>query len=106
MASTSISARQQFNEHQFHRQVDLALRSVRKILSTNRHPVHASDVHHQYTDKYALAEFLTNVGIASQCNVLDRFGLTNQQLIDLHKFVNDDHMEVTLRFEGESCKNV
>mmetsp|Transcript_29907 Transcript_29907/g.66264 ORF Transcript_29907/g.66264 Transcript_29907/m.66264 type:complete len:1003 (-) Transcript_29907:96-3104(-) len=103
MASTSISA--QFHRQQFHRQVDLALRSVRKILSTNRHPVHASDVQHQYTDKYALAEFLTNVGMASTCIVLDRLGLTNEQLIDLHRFVNDDHnMEVTLRFEGsQTC---
>jgi len=89
-----------FNEHQFRHSVKQALVEVRKILSTARHPVRASEVDHQYTDKYALAEFLTNVAIASELNVLDRLGLDADQLATLQDLAAKDDEEVTLRLEG------
>ena len=97
---TSTAARR-FNEHQFHNSVNQALVQVRKILSTARHPVRASEVDHTYTDKYALSEFLTNVAIASQLNVLDRLGLAADSLATLQQLASKDAKEVTLRFEGE-----
>jgi hypothetical protein len=96
---TSPAARR-FNEHQFHNSVNQALVQVRKILSTARHPVRASEVDHTYTDKYALSEFLTNVAIASQLNVLDRLGLAADSLATLQQLASKDAKEVTLRFEG------
>lgn len=98
--SRYTSPADRFNEHQFRRSVDDALLSVRKILSTARHPVRASEVDHKYTDKYALAEFLTNVAIASHLNVLDRLGLEADQLATLQQVATEGAEEVTLRFEG------
>ena len=81
--------------------MDSALSTCRKILSTARHPVRASEVDHQYADKYALAEFLSNTAIASELNVLDRLGLEADQLATLRDLAAKDDEEVTLRFEGE-----
>lgn len=100
--SRYTSPADRFNEHQFRRSVDEALVQIKKILSTARHPVRASEVDHKYTDKYALAEFLTNVAIASHLNVLDRLGLEADQLATLQQLATEGNEEVTLRFEGES----
>ena len=97
MPSRYSSPTDRFNELEFRRSVDQALVQAR---STARHPVRASKVDHQYTDKYALAEFLTNVAIASELNVLDRLGLEADQLATLRDLAAKDDEEVTLRFEG------
>lgn len=99
--SRYTSPADRFNEHQFRRSVDRALVQVCKILSTARHPVRASEVDHKYTDKYALAEFLTNVAMASHLNVLDRLGLEADQLATLQQLATEGAEEVTLRFEGK-----
>jgi len=101
MSSRYSSPTDRFNEIEFRRSVDSALSTCRKILSTARHPVRASEVDHQYADKYALAEFLSNTAIASELNVLDRLGLEADQLATLRDLAAKDDEEVTLRFEGE-----
>ena len=100
MSSRYSSPTDRFNETEFRRSVDQALVQCRRLLSTARHPVRASEVDHQYTDKYALAEFLTNVAIASELNVLDRLGLEADQLATLRDLAAKDDEEVTLRFDG------
>ena len=44
--------------------LDAALKEVRRIWDTSRHPVLAADVHHGYGDKYCLSEYLTNAAMA------------------------------------------
>ncbi len=101
MPSRYSSPTDRFNEFEFRRSVDNALSTCRKILSTARHPVRASEIDHQYTDKYALADFLTNTAIASELNVLDRLGLEADQLATLRDMAAKDDEEATLRFEGD-----
>ena len=56
-----------------------ALKTVTNILDAERHPVIAADEPHEYADKYALAEFLTNTAIAATINALTATGLQPDQ---------------------------
>ena len=53
-----MSALQEYQEHRFRGQVDTALVKVRQLLDRTRNPVFASEVHHKYSDKFTVAEFL------------------------------------------------
>lgn len=70
-----------------------ALKSVQRILDVNRKPRLASEVDHEYVDKYALADLLTNTTIIAQMNVLERLGLSKDALKKI-----DTSKPVTLRF--------
>eukprot|EP01122_Echinamoeba_exundans_P006772 TRINITY_DN1971_c0_g2_i1.p1 TRINITY_DN1971_c0_g2~~TRINITY_DN1971_c0_g2_i1.p1 ORF type:complete len:992 (+),score=172.24 TRINITY_DN1971_c0_g2_i1:130-3105(+) len=86
-------------EDRFRRQVDKALASVKTILENERQPQLAADVPHTYSDKYALAEYLTNSALAAQLNVLEALGVTEKIL---HKLVQwSEKRSVTLRFKAE-----
>eukprot|EP00439_Symbiodinium_sp_Y106_P075270 s350_g14.t2 len=70
-----------------------ALERVRLVLSTEKTPQLAANVHHQYNDKYFLA--------ASQLNCLSALGLTADQLHGLRAWLP---AQVSLRFRSqEKC---
>lgn len=53
-----------------------ALEQVRKILDNTKTVVLAQpSVNHQYEDKYKLAEFVVNIGLASAFNDLEFLGV-------------------------------
>jgi hypothetical protein len=56
-----------FNISDFRRRVDNALVSVKTIIENNRQPKLASEVQHEYDDKYLLAQFLANTGLVLLC---------------------------------------
>ncbi|OEU13881.1 hypothetical protein FRACYDRAFT_262424 [Fragilariopsis cylindrus CCMP1102] len=90
-----------FNEEVFKASVDEALHSVRRVLDINRSPrLHlAEDVDHNYSDKFKLANLLTNTAIISSTIILERFGLTKEVLQSI-----DTSRPTTLRFvASESC---
>lgn len=51
-----------FNEFAFRANVDTALVKIKTILDNTRNPQLPAEVAHEYTDKYLLAEFITNTG--------------------------------------------
>lgn len=69
-----------FNEYAFHNRMSQTMEVVAKVLDASRRPKYAAEVHHQYMDKYALAEFVTNCAIASQINCLLSMGLGSEQI--------------------------
>ena len=99
-----VSAYSAFQEEQFRRRVDKALKTVATILDNQRTPRYAQEIDHQYDDKFALANFMTNTAIASYTNVLERMGMDQDKLEILCKAVHEDKRSVTLRFAAEdSC---
>jgi len=79
-----------------------ALERVRAVLEAERAPRLAHDVHHQYSDKYILAECITNTAAASQANCLSTFGASADQLRQLAVWA--EKSVVVLRFDmKETC---
>jgi hypothetical protein len=96
--------REQFIAHQFRTQVETALESVRKILASTRNPTFPADTPHTYDDKYALAEFLVNLGLAAQANALECMGLDEDKMRTMRAWAADGR-SVTLRATSkESCR--
>jgi len=78
-----------------------ALERVRLVLSTEKTPQLAANVHHQYNDKYFLVERSTCIAAASQLNCLAALGLTADQLRGLRAWMP---AQVSLRFRSqEKC---
>eukprot|EP00440_Ansanella_granifera_P051937 gb/GFBE01056310.1/.p1 GENE.gb/GFBE01056310.1/~~gb/GFBE01056310.1/.p1 ORF type:complete len:1013 (+),score=257.29 gb/GFBE01056310.1/:1-3039(+) len=88
-----------FNEQAFRQRLDRSADVVSKILDATRHPKYADDVHHQYSDKYLLAEFVTNCAAASQINCLLAIGLSSEQIKTLHSWAKTQ--TVSLKFQAE-----
>mmetsp|Transcript_26532 Transcript_26532/g.66759 ORF Transcript_26532/g.66759 Transcript_26532/m.66759 type:complete len:929 (-) Transcript_26532:58-2844(-) len=88
-----------WNEQRFRENVDRALKAVRTVLDTTRHPQYAADVEHRYADKYELAEFLTRTAVAAQLNCLEQLGLSGEKLAELQKLAGK--RSATLRLSGE-----
>ena len=83
-------------------QVAKSLEVARRVLDTNKNPVIASDVDHQYEDKYALVEFLTNTGIAAFLNVLQQLdGFNEEVLKQVILVVKGQQRSMTLRLACE-----
>jgi len=79
--------------------VDDALATVGRILEVNRNPRLASEVEHEYSNKYELADLMTNIAIISQANCLEQMGLTAEVLKSI-----DTSKSTTLRFQAsDSC---
>jgi len=79
-----------------------ALERVRAVLEAERAPRLAHDVHHQYNDKYVLAECITNMAAASQVNCLSALGAYPEHLRQLAMWA--DKSAVVLRFDmKETC---
>ncbi|KAL3906611.1 MAG: hypothetical protein SGILL_009199, partial [Bacillariaceae sp.] len=95
----------EFNDITFKRRVSEALQEVHKILDTDKEAKLAGDVQHEYSDKYALANALTNTAIVSHMNIFDRaFGLTNEVL---QKMIDSTTKQpaTTLRFQAfDTCQ--
>ena len=97
---------QAFDEMQFMQQVEDALVVVRKILDTSRHPSVPEDSPHTFDDKFALAEFLGNLGLAAQLNSIEQLGLDSSALRRMRRWAaGPDAKSVTLRLETvETCE--
>ena len=92
-----------FNEYDFRQKVDTALQRVRTVLDNTRTPVLPEDCAHEYTDKYLLAEFLTNTCLAAEFNCLELLGLDASKLTQLNLWAAD--RSVTLRLAvSQTCK--
>ena len=89
----------EFNEQQFRQQVSTAVSNCRKILENTRNPQQPADVAHAYTDKFHLAEFLTNTTLAAQLTVLEQLGVTPELVKKFKEWSRT--RSVTLRFSGE-----
>lgn len=92
-----------FDEDKFRNSVLRAMESVRRVLEVDRAPSIrlAEDVDHKYTDKYQLANLLTNTSIVAYMAVLEQLGVTKKVLQSLGE---DRSKETTLRFAArESC---
>eukprot|EP00339_Tiarina_fusa_P000371 CAMPEP_0117002288 /NCGR_PEP_ID=MMETSP0472-20121206/4015_1 /TAXON_ID=693140 ORGANISM="Tiarina fusus, Strain LIS" /NCGR_SAMPLE_ID=MMETSP0472 /ASSEMBLY_ACC=CAM_ASM_000603 /LENGTH=1027 /DNA_ID=CAMNT_0004702601 /DNA_START=138 /DNA_END=3221 /DNA_ORIENTATION=+ len=88
-----------FDEVTFRASVDDAMKSVDRILQVHRNPRLPENVDHNYSDKYALADLMTNVGIIAQMNCLERMGLSAEILQGV-----DKTKATTLRFQSsETC---
>lgn len=57
---------------------------VQTILENTRNPQYASEVQHEYEDKYLLAEFLANASIACHFSILEHLGVTGKPLEQVH----------------------
>jgi len=89
-----------YSELVFNRAVDESLKAVSRILEVDRNPQMAENVGHGYSDKYGLANSMTNTAVIAFMNILERLGLTKEVLrkIDVSK-------PTTLRFKcSDSCK--
>jgi len=89
-----------YSELVFNRAVGESLKAVRRILEVDRNPQMAENVGHGYSDKYGLANSMTNTAVIAFMNILERLGLTKEVLrkIDVSK-------PTTLRFKcSDSCK--
>ncbi|CAJ1960165.1 unnamed protein product [Cylindrotheca closterium] len=90
-----------FDENVFRDDVEDALQTVEKILDADRRPRPAEEVHHKYENKYELANYMTNISIVAQMNVLERLGFTPQIIQQLE---DTKTKTTTLRFEAsEIC---
>jgi len=88
-----------YNEHVFKAKIGQTLIEIKKILDNTRNPVLAEEVPHVYDDKYILAEFATNTGIAAILNTLEYLGLDSNNLKQLKAW--SDKRSVSLRFSAE-----
>jgi hypothetical protein len=89
-------------EDRFRNQVNKALQSVRTILENARKPDFADSVPHSYSDKYFLAEFLTNAALAAKLNVLELLGLTEKSLKKIIGWAQSRSVTIRLKAE-ERC---
>eukprot|EP00418_Pyrodinium_bahamense_P095920 CAMPEP_0179039872 /NCGR_PEP_ID=MMETSP0796-20121207/15359_1 /TAXON_ID=73915 /ORGANISM="Pyrodinium bahamense, Strain pbaha01" /LENGTH=936 /DNA_ID=CAMNT_0020736207 /DNA_START=64 /DNA_END=2874 /DNA_ORIENTATION=- len=87
---------------QFASRLQRALEQVRIILNSAKAPCFAGEVHHQYEDKYLLAECLTNTAAASQLNCLSNLGLSADQVRQLRDWAKTSNVSLRLRAE-ERC---
>lgn len=104
MPRTYLHVRTHYDEHQFRDKVDTALQSVRRILDSTKNPqLAAAEIAHSYDDKFTLAEFVCNVGLAAQLNCLEKIGVDAAELRTITRWAAQ--RSVTLRFSGhEECR--
>ena len=92
-----------YDEQRFLQQMRSAMATLRNVLERTKNPELASEVPHEYEDKYLAAEFLTNTAIVAVVNGLASIGMTSDattKLIALNK-----GSPVSLRFASqETCK--
>jgi hypothetical protein len=91
-----------FEEDRFRARVEEALKKVETLLDLNKSPELPSDVSHRYDDKYLLAEFLTNVALASTVNVLERLGVGRETFAKLLAWSKSHSVSLVFRSE-ERC---
>jgi len=84
---------------QFQKKVKAALDQARLVLSNEKVPKLADEVHHCYEDKYLLAESLTTAAVASELNNLALIGLTHDSVTKLCEW--SQTQGIVLRFRSE-----
>jgi hypothetical protein len=96
---------QNFEEERFHSKINKALEQVKLILDNTKHSQYAAtDVHHEYEDKYILGEFLISSGIAAILNVFrGGFGMNMKQIEEINKWALNRNVTLSFRAE-ETCK--
>ena len=80
--------------------MDKALESIKTILDNTRNPRLAEEEDHTYDDKYALAELMTNTFVASEINIFEELGFTDDIFQRIVHGVHDEKRPVTLRFQA------
>eukprot|EP00808_Paulinella_micropora_P022816 g77567.t1 len=79
-----------------------ATKKVQEILHDEKHPKLASEVQHQYVDKYSLANQVVRTAITAHLMVLRSLGLTDKMLLQIQGWNKGSN--VTLRFlQEEDC---
>lgn len=86
-----------FEQLRFQSKINTTISELEKILDITRHPQYPTTIHHQYADKFALVEFITNSSLAGVWNCLSLLGVMKKQ--ELKKWAQDK--QVTLRFRPE-----
>lgn len=108
-ALVGVWAQPAANERIFHQQVSSALDAVRSLLESSKSPrriLDPSNVDHQYSDKYTLAEYLVNVAVAASVNAFDRLGIDEGMMLRLRQQAQDGN-SIQLRFSAnEACSFV
>jgi len=92
-----------YDKEGFEHHVSRALTTVRRVLDVERAAGVrlAADVDHEYTDKYKLADLLTNTSVVALMAVFEKLGLTKEVL---QSITDGTSRETTLRFAAsESC---
>lgn len=89
----------EFSESVFRSKVDASIQRVKTILDNERHPDYASEVPHQYVDKFLLAELLTNAALAAELNCLEALGIDSKKLKTFLSWSKS--RSVTLRLKAE-----
>ena len=82
--------------------VQRSLQEVKKVLDATRSPRLATEVHHEYTDKFLLAEFVTGAACAGQLLCLEALGLTAEGLAKLAEVGRKRTVTLSLR-SVETC---
>eukprot|EP00308_Calcidiscus_leptoporus_P011902 CAMPEP_0119367568 /NCGR_PEP_ID=MMETSP1334-20130426/14339_1 /TAXON_ID=127549 /ORGANISM="Calcidiscus leptoporus, Strain RCC1130" /LENGTH=721 /DNA_ID=CAMNT_0007384007 /DNA_START=33 /DNA_END=2195 /DNA_ORIENTATION=+ len=83
----------------FKDRVDAALVKLRRLIDVERQPMLAADVPHAYPDKFGLAEFVTNLSLAAQFNVLEALGLHEEHMSTCAGWLADGK-PITLRLNA------
>jgi len=100
---TPLPSVAEFDENAFKGRVNNALTRVRTILENARTPTLASDVHHEYEDKFLLAEYIGNTTIAATLQILDTLGMNEKAYQQMKEW--STKRSVTLRLKAEeTCK--
>jgi len=98
-----MASLQHFEEMRFRQRVDAALDQARNILSIARAPAPAADVGHKYDDKYALAEWMGNLTVATLLQCMEQMGASPADLATMSNWARGGR-SVSLRFEcTETC---
>ena len=94
-----------FQEHCFSQKMSEVMVQARSVLERARDPALAGDVAHQYEDKFALAETLTNAAAQAILNVLALLQVDAEKLKVMKQWAAN--RSVTLRLRGsETCEFV
>jgi hypothetical protein len=86
----------------FEERVRLALRVVERVLLQAKRPALASDVPHTYSDKYALVESATNVGVLALLHVFELLGLSQDGVLLMVEWSASRAVRLEFRMQ-EAC---
>lgn len=83
----------------FEQNLNQAVATVKTILERTKVPTFPSTLHHQYDDKFLLAETISNSALAAHLNCLEQFGLGQQKLQEVLKRAENRSVTLRLKFE-------
>jgi len=93
-----------YDEGRFVKNLNEGLACVEKVLGNNKSYKSPENVSHSYTDKFLLAELLTNSTIQAQLNCFRCVGFTEEHLQQIHTWATVDKQVVTAELRAfETC---